>query len=60
MTQLDDRLDRLQFAKEAVVFGVGDRRRVEHVVVVSVADEQRAQLGGSGRQRDRRLRGKRG
>ncbi len=40
-------LERLQFAKQPVVLGVGHARRVEHVVLVVVAGELRAQLRGA-------------
>ena len=38
-------LDRLQLLEQAVVLGVGDLRRVEHVVAVRVALQLLAQLG---------------
>ena len=40
-------LQRLQLAKQRVVLGVGDLRRIEHVVAVVVVADQRAQLGGA-------------
>lgn len=36
---------RLQFAEQAVVFGVGHGRRVQHVVFMAVTVQQLAQLG---------------
>jgi hypothetical protein len=45
------RLDRLQLLEQAVVFGVGDRRVVEHVVAVGMLLQQLAQRGGAQRRR---------
>jgi hypothetical protein len=40
-------LEGLQFLEQAVVLGVRDLRRVQHVVAVGVVLQQRAQLGGA-------------
>ena len=40
-------LDRLQLAHQLVVFDVGDRRLVEHVIAVVGLVDARAQLGGA-------------
>ena len=42
---------RLQFLEQPVVVGVGDLRRVEHVVAVGVVVQQPAQFGGTQRVR---------
>ena len=44
-------LDRLKLLKQPVVFGVGDLRRVEHVVAVGVVVQLRAQVRGALRRR---------